>query len=240
MIALGYGVTYIWGTVGHHPDLQVSARAGGAWMPSKAAKEYEKQHGVAERRRRRADRLPPGRAPRLPAGEQADRRQDHRPVPPDLSRSTASSTSSAAARSLGASPDLVMQAGDVVALGGRLEDLTANMGLLGPEVADSQGAGHSRSTRRRSWSPTRAWRARRSRSSGTRSSPASCRWSAWSAAACRSPWAPRPNCSGSTCCSWRGSRARWRRSARLLGKVARPSTATDLLTLVGGHGRWAS
>ena len=39
---------------------------------------------------------------------------------------------------LGASPDLVMQAGDVVALGGRLEDLTANMGLLGPEVADTK------------------------------------------------------------------------------------------------------
>ena len=39
---------------------------------------------------------------------------------------------------LGASPDLVMQAGDVVALGGRLEDLTANMGLLGPEVPDAK------------------------------------------------------------------------------------------------------
>jgi putative transport protein len=38
--------------------------------------------------------------------------------------------------SLGASPDITLQKGDVVALGGRLEDLTANMGLLGPEVAD--------------------------------------------------------------------------------------------------------
>jgi putative transport protein len=35
---------------------------------------------------------------------------------------------------LGASADLTMQLGDVVALGGRLEDLTAKMGLLGPEV----------------------------------------------------------------------------------------------------------
>ena len=41
---------------------------------------------------------------------------------------------------LGASPDLAMQMGDVVALGGRMEDLTANMGLL-HEVADSE-AGH--------------------------------------------------------------------------------------------------
>jgi len=39
---------------------------------------------------------------------------------------------------LGASPNQVMQAGDVVALGGRLEDLTANMGLLGPEVPDAK------------------------------------------------------------------------------------------------------
>ena len=31
-----------------------------------------------------------------------------------------------------------MQLGDVVALGGRLEDLTANMGLLGPEVPDAK------------------------------------------------------------------------------------------------------
>ena len=25
------------------------------------------------------------------------------------------------------------------------------------------------------------------------------------------PWGPKPNCSGSTCSLWRGSRARWRR-----------------------------
>jgi len=38
--------------------------------------------------------------------------------------------------SLGANPDIALQKGDVVALGGRLEDLTANIGLLGAEVAD--------------------------------------------------------------------------------------------------------
>ncbi len=40
--------------------------------------------------------------------------------------------------SLGASADLTMQLGDVVALGGRLEALTAKMGLLGPEVPDAK------------------------------------------------------------------------------------------------------
>ena len=64
--------------------------------------------------------------------------------------------------------------------------------------------------------------------------PASCRWSAWNAAACRFPWGPKPSCSGSTCFSWQGSRARWRRWQRVLGQVARPSTATDLLTLSVG------
>ncbi|MGH8235639.1 MAG: transporter, partial [Steroidobacteraceae bacterium] len=39
---------------------------------------------------------------------------------------------------LGASEDIVLQRGDVVALGGRLESLTSNMGLLGAEVADAR------------------------------------------------------------------------------------------------------
>jgi putative transport protein len=38
---------------------------------------------------------------------------------------------------LGASPELVLELGDVIALGGRLEDLTAKLGLIGPEVPDA-------------------------------------------------------------------------------------------------------
>ena len=41
------------------------------------------------------------------------------------------------ARSSAPVPDTVLQAGDLVALGGKLEDLTANLGLIGPEVADA-------------------------------------------------------------------------------------------------------
>ncbi|HUL56706.1 MAG TPA: hypothetical protein VLT60_06885, partial [Usitatibacter sp.] len=37
---------------------------------------------------------------------------------------------------LGASYDLTLRQGDIVVLGGRLEELTQNMGLIGPEVAD--------------------------------------------------------------------------------------------------------
>ena len=39
---------------------------------------------------------------------------------------------------MGADPSLVLQRGDVVALGGRIEALTDKMGLLGPEVADQK------------------------------------------------------------------------------------------------------
>jgi putative transport protein len=39
---------------------------------------------------------------------------------------------------LGAPEDLVLQSGDVIALGGRLESITDNLGLIGPEVPDEK------------------------------------------------------------------------------------------------------
>jgi putative transport protein len=39
---------------------------------------------------------------------------------------------------LGVADDLAFQAGDVIALGGRLEAMTENMGLIGPEVPDAK------------------------------------------------------------------------------------------------------
>jgi putative transport protein len=39
---------------------------------------------------------------------------------------------------LGAPDDLVLQMGDIIALGGRLDAMTAQMGLIGPEVADER------------------------------------------------------------------------------------------------------
>ena len=42
---------------------------------------------------------------------------------------------------LGADPDLVLQKGDVIALGGSTEHLTDKMGLIGPEVADAKALG---------------------------------------------------------------------------------------------------
>ena len=39
---------------------------------------------------------------------------------------------------LGAGDDIVLQKGDVIALGGQLEEMTSNLGLIGPEVPDSK------------------------------------------------------------------------------------------------------
>lgn len=134
MIALGYGITYIWGTVGIILVCKYLPRWWGV-DAQQAAKEYEKQFGVPN-----LDDA--GLSGYRPAGLRAYRVENTQ---------TAGKTIAGLRReypqyrilnvmrggeSLGASPDITMQKGDVVALGGRIEDLTANMGLLGPEVAD--------------------------------------------------------------------------------------------------------
>jgi putative transport protein len=134
MIALGYGITYIWGTVGIILVCKYLPRWWGV-DAQQAAKEYETQFGVPN-----LDDT--GLSGYRPAGLRAYRVENTQ---------TAGKTIAGLRREypqyrvlnvvrggepLGASPDITLQKGDVVALGGRLEDLTANMGLLGPEVAD--------------------------------------------------------------------------------------------------------
>jgi len=134
MIALGYGITYIWGTVGIILVCKYLPRWWGV-DANQAAKEYEKQFGVPN-----LDDA--GLSGYRPAGLRAYRVENQQ---------TAGKTIAGLRReypqyrilnvvrggeSLGANPDIALQKGDVVALGGRLEDLTANIGLLGAEVAD--------------------------------------------------------------------------------------------------------
>ncbi|HEX5020622.1 MAG TPA: TrkA C-terminal domain-containing protein [Candidatus Binatia bacterium] len=134
MIALGYGITYIWGTVGIILVCKYLPRWWGV-DAKQAAKEYEAKFGVPN-----LDDA--GLSGYRPAGLRAYRVENIQ---------TSGKTIAGLRReypqyrilnvmrggeSLGASPDITLQKGDVVALGGRLEDLTANMGLLGPEVAD--------------------------------------------------------------------------------------------------------
>jgi putative transport protein len=136
MIALSYGLTYIWGTVGIILICKYLPRWWGIDAKA-AAKKYEDEHGV-----RNVD----------DAGHTG-----YRPLALRAYRVTSNEMSGKSVRqfiaahpeykivnvgrgeqNLGAADDLVLQKGDVVALGGRLEAMTANMGLIGPEVSDAK------------------------------------------------------------------------------------------------------
>jgi putative transport protein len=134
MIALGYGITYIWGTVGIILICKYLPRWWGV-DAKQYAKVYEEKFGVPN-----LDES--GLSGYRPAGLRAYRVENTQ---------TAGKTIAAfrqqypqyrilnvvrGGESLGASHDIRLEKGDVVALGGRLEDLTANMGLVGPEMAD--------------------------------------------------------------------------------------------------------
>jgi putative transport protein len=136
MIALGYGITYIWGTVG----IILICKYLPQWWgvdARRAAKEYEEEHGVPN-----LDDI--GLTGYRPAGLRAYRLENPQ---------TAGKTIAGFRRehpeyrvlnvvrggtALGFDPGLVFEKGDVIALGGRLEDLTAKMGLIGPEVPDAR------------------------------------------------------------------------------------------------------
>ena len=136
MIALGYGITYIWGTVGIILICKYLPKWWGV-DARQAAKEYEEKFGVPN-----LDDV--GMSGYRPGGLRAYRLENRQTAGKSIAQFRQTYPQYRilnivrGGEALGASPDLVMQAGDVVALGGRLEDLTANMGLLGPEVSDTK------------------------------------------------------------------------------------------------------
>lgn len=134
MIALAYGITYIWGTVGIILITKYLPRWWGLDARA-AAREYEREHGVAS-----------GDMPVLtawtPGAIRAYRVEN---------RALAGKTIGAFLKEnpeyrivnvvrCGSRPklcdDLAFQIGDVVALGGRRVAMTEKMGLIGPEVSD--------------------------------------------------------------------------------------------------------
>jgi len=135
MIALGYGVTYIWGTVGIILVCKYLPRWWGV-DAVKAAKEYEASKGVAN-----VDDA--GLNGFRPAGLRAYKLENKDTVGKTVAQFRSSTPQYRIVNVvrngevLGASPDVLLQAGDVIALGGKIEDLTSNMGLIGPEVADA-------------------------------------------------------------------------------------------------------
>jgi putative transport protein len=136
MIALGYGISYIWGTVGIILICKYLPKWWGV-DAKKAAKEYEEKFGVPN-----LDDV--GLSGYRPAGLRAYRLENKQTAGKTIAQLRQTYPQYRilnvvrGGEALGASSDLVMQMGDVVALGGRLEDLTANMGLLGPEVPDAK------------------------------------------------------------------------------------------------------
>jgi putative transport protein len=136
MIALGYGISYIWGTVGIILICKYLPKWWGVDART-AAVQYEKEHGVPNLDDAGITGYRPGglRAYRLENKQTAGKTiaQLRQTYPQYRIVNVVRG-----GESLGASASLTMQLGDVVALGGRLEDLTANMGLLGTEVPDAK------------------------------------------------------------------------------------------------------
>jgi putative transport protein len=136
MIALGYGISYIWGTVGIILICKYLPKWWGV-DARKSAKEYEEKFGVAN-----LDDV--GLSGYRPGGLRAYRLENRETVGKSIAQFRQTYPQYRilnivrGEKALGASPDLVMQEGDIVALGGRLEDLTANMGLMGAEVPDAK------------------------------------------------------------------------------------------------------
>ncbi|KAA2212835.1 aspartate:alanine exchanger family transporter [Teichococcus oryzae] len=134
MIALSYGITYIWGTVGIILITKYLPKWWGV-DARMAAREYEAKHGVATgdvpalsgwtagglRAYRLENEAWVGRTVR----EMLKENPEYRVV--NIVRDKVA---------LGPEEDLQLLRGDVIALGGRRETMTEKMGLIGPEVSD--------------------------------------------------------------------------------------------------------
>jgi len=134
MIALSYGITYIWGTVGIILICKYLPKWWGLDAKA-AAREYEREHGVAS-----------GDVPALSGwtagGLRAYRLENDAWVGRtlyDLLQAHPEYRVVNLARdgtALGADLATPLKRGDVVALGGKREAMTEKMGLIGPEVSD--------------------------------------------------------------------------------------------------------
>jgi putative transport protein len=136
MIALSYGITYIWGTVGIILICKYLPRWWGV-DARKAAKEYEVEHGV------------PNVDDAGLSGYRPFDLRAYRLVNPALDGQTITQfrerfpqyqieNVERGEQLLGADPGLMLKLGDVIALGGSLNVLTDHMGLIGPEVPDAR------------------------------------------------------------------------------------------------------
>jgi putative transport protein len=139
MIALSYGITYIWGTVGIILICKYLPRWWGVDARA-AAKKYEEEFGVKDLEGGGLTGYRPFglRAYRLENQAQAGKSvAEFRKLHPEYRIANVGR----GGEQLGADPNLVLKKGDIIALGGSTENLTTKMGLIGPEVADSKVLG---------------------------------------------------------------------------------------------------
>lgn len=136
MIALSYGVTYIWGTVGIILICKYLPRWWGVDAKA-AAKAYEDEHGV-----RNVDDS--GLTGYRPLSLRAYRLENDKVAGQTIGQFLKAypqykiASVMRGSERLGAEDAVQLQRGDVIALGGQLEAMTSNMGLIGPEVPDSK------------------------------------------------------------------------------------------------------
>jgi putative transport protein len=136
MIAISYGISYIWGTVGIILIVKYLPRWWGVNARA-AAKKYEEEFGV-----KNVDDA--GLSGYRPAGLRAYRLENPATAGKSIEQFRAANPEyrvinvGRGGELLGSDPGLVLEKGDVIALGGRLESLTDKMGLIGPEVADQR------------------------------------------------------------------------------------------------------
>jgi putative transport protein len=139
MIALSYGITYIWGTVGIILICKYLPRWWGVDAKA-AAKKYEEEFGVR-------DIEGGGLTGYRPFGLRAYKLENEqwsnktiaqfRAINPEYRIVNVSRNG----EQLGADPELPLRKGDIIALGGTTENLTTKMGLIGPEVPDPKTLG---------------------------------------------------------------------------------------------------
>jgi putative transport protein len=136
MIALSYGITYVWGTVGIILICKYLPRWWGVDAKA-AAKKYEDEFGVNNVEGAGLSGFRPFglRAYRLEnastAGQSIEAFRKSNPEYRIVNVVRGN-------ESIGADTAIVLQKGDIVALGGKIESLTDKMGLIGPEVADQK------------------------------------------------------------------------------------------------------
>lgn len=231
MIALSYGITYIWGTVGIVLIVKYLPRWWG-FDARKLAKEYEQAHGVANAEDTglvgyraadlRAYRLENGAVAGLTVHEFRQNYPMYRVA--NVRRGGAN---------LGADPAIVLTLGDTVALGGRLADMTDHMGLIGPETGDPKAL-NVPLDQGQILVTNRHFLNRRLGDFATTDLAGQIQLSSIERGGHPVPIGTETQLKRHDLISVIGLKGAIEQAASLLGRLARPSSSTDLLTLSAG------